>query len=290
MNYVIVFGGSGFLGSSLVEKLIDENIELKLMIHSKETHHNCFKFQGDICNKESFDNQIKDDSIVVNFIGQYDDSISHFIDLNIKGGLNLLESCLKKKNVKIILISSVSVYGNNILKPSKETDEPKPQTKYGQIKLLTEQLYQNYSISNGLDITILRLANIFGPKKKNGLILNMMNAIQNNKVVTIDQNGTQQRDYLFLDDAVNGILNSIRKPQRGFKIFNISSGKRYTTKEVKSKIEKIFQKKLKIKFIKKIQNEKCIWADSTKAKKILKFTPKIDLETGLQKTKINLND
>ena len=44
MNYVIIFGGSGFLGSSLVEKLIDENIELKLMIHTKKIHHNCFKF------------------------------------------------------------------------------------------------------------------------------------------------------------------------------------------------------------------------------------------------------
>ena len=76
---------------------------------------------------------------------------------------------------------------------------------YGIIKILTENLYQTYSKNFGMQITVLRLANLYGVNKKNGLMLNIINAMKKNKIVTINHLGNQERDYLYIDDAINGI-------------------------------------------------------------------------------------
>jgi nucleoside-diphosphate-sugar epimerase len=282
MNNIIIFGGTGFIGRSLVKKISNRKNKLKIMTHLKKNQNKYEKFQGDILNKKSFEDQIEDNDVIINLIGQYNDDVLNFIELNMKGGINLLESCVKKKNVRIILISSVNVYEENLKKPSKETDNPLPKTTYGKIKLLTEQLYKIYSETYNLDVTILRLGNIYGYDKKSGIISNIVKAIKNNKSITITHNGNQIRDYLFIDDAVEGIVSAIKYKKRGFNIFNIASGKKYTTKKIIKNIEKNFGKKLLIKTVKEEPDEKCIWADISKAKRVLKFEAKTDIQTGIK--------
>jgi nucleoside-diphosphate-sugar epimerase len=285
MNNIVIFGGTGFIGKSLVKKISNDKNKLKIMIHSKEKKNKYKKFRGDILNKKSFEDQIVDNDVIINLIGQYNNNILNFIELNMKGGINLLESCIKKKNIKIILISSVNVYQENLKKPSKETDNPVPKTTYGKIKLLTEELYKIYSDKYNLDVTILRLGNIYGYDKKDGVISNIVKSIKNNKTITITHNGNQIRDYLFIDDAVEGIVSAIKYKKKGFNIFNIASGKKYTTKKIIKNIENIFEKKLLTKIIKDEPDEKCIWIDISKAKKNLKFEAKIDIQMGIKSIK-----
>ena len=285
MNNIVIFGGTGFIGKSLVKKISNDKNKLKIMIHSKEKKNKYKKFRGDILNKKSFEDQIVDNDVIINLIGQYNNNILNFIELNMKGGINLLESCIKKKNIKIILISSVNVYQENLKKPSKETDNPVPKTTYGKIKLLTEELYKIYSDKYNLDVTILRLGNIYGYDKKDGVISNILKSIKNNKTITITHNGNQIRDYLFIDDAVEGIVSAIKYKKKGFNIFNIASGKKYTTKKIIKNIENIFEKKLLTKIIKDEPDEKCIWIDISKAKKNLKFEAKIDIQMGIKSIK-----
>ena len=285
MKNIIIFGATGFIGKLLVERLSTKKSKLKIMIHLKENKSECKKFLGDILRKRSFEDQIMDNDIIINLIGQYDNNLLNFIELNLKGGINLLESCIRKKNVKIILISSLNVYSENLKKPSKETDSTKPQTMYGKIKLLTEQLYKIYSEIYHLDITILRVGNIYGYNKTKGLISNILKSIQTNKSITITHNGNQIRDYLFIDDAIDGILSAIKYEKNGFNIFNISSGKKCSTKQIIDIIEKSFQKKLLVKVIKDKPDEKCIWSEISKAKEILEFKPRIDIEMGIKMIK-----
>lgn len=285
MNNIIIFGGTGFIGRSLVKKISNNKSKLKIMTHLKENENNNNKFQGNILNKKSFEKQITDNDIIINLIGQYNDDILNFIELNMKGGINLLESCVKKKNVRVILISSVNVYEENLKKPSKETDNLVPKTTYGKIKLLTEQLYKIYSDTYNLDITILRLGNIYGYDKKDGIISNMVKAIQNNKSITITHSGNQIRDYLFIDDAVEGIVSAIKYKKKGFNIFNIASGKKCSTKKIIKNIEKQFGAEILIKTVKEEPDEKCIWADILKTKRILKFEAKTDIEIGIKRIK-----
>lgn len=282
MKRIVVFGGSGFVGKSLLEKLIDEKMDFIVAKNKSKINNKVKIFDGNLLDSNSFESKIKNNDIIINLAGQFKGNFSNFIDLNIKGGLNLLEACKKKKGIRIILISSVNVYGESNGKASKENQELKPQNIYGTIKVLTENLYQTYSKSYGMKITILRLANLYGINKKNGLMLNMINALEKNKVVTINHLGNQERDYLYIDDAINGIIKTIQNPQKNFQIFNITSGKPITTKSVIEIIEKLCNKKIRKKIVKEAPDEKSIYASNTKAKRVLFFVPKINLKDGIK--------
>jgi len=282
MKRIVIFGGSGFIGKSLLEKLLDKKFNVIVSKNKNKIKENIKVFDGNLLDINSFESKIKNNDIIINLAGQFKGDFSNFIDLNIKGGLNLLEACKKKKGVRIILISSISVYGENKGKASKENQETNPSNMYGITKYLTENLYQKYSKNFGIKITILRLSNIYGINKKNGLILNIINSIKNNKIVTINHSGNQERDYLYIDDAINGIIKTIQNPQKDFQIFNISSGNGIKTKMVIKIIEKLSNKKIRKKIIKDITDEKSIYANNMKAKKNLSFVPKISLEKGLE--------
>jgi len=248
MTNILLLGGTGFLGKSLLKQLNKKN-SLKLMIHKSDFQTNAEKFNGNILKKKSFFNEIRKNEIIINFLGQI----------------------------------TINVYGENLEQPSKENDPLKPKTTYGVVKMITEQMYEYFSKMYGIDIVILRLADIYGPDKKNGFLTQILNSLNDKTIVPVCYNdGKQQRDMLYIDDAIGCILNVINNPNQGFHSFNVSSGKRYSINELISKIEKIAKSKLAVNYSSEIPDEKCIWADNEKAKKFLKFEPKIDIEIGLK--------
>jgi nucleoside-diphosphate-sugar epimerase len=281
MSRIVVLGSSGFLGRSLCQKLLENKTNAKFMIHKKKKNLQKNEFFGNILDKKSLIKVVRDNDIIVNLVGQYDDNLSKFYNININGGLNLIEIAKIKKNIKIIFASSINVYGENCKSPSKETDVPNPRTSYGIGKFLTEQLYEKYSKLYGFDMTILRFSNLYGKNKKSGLIVNLIDSTIK-KPVYLSHNGNQQRDFLFVDDAVNGIIQVIKKQPKKFQIFNISSQNKITPKKIITYIESISKNPIFYELKNKKFDEKCIWADNTKSKKIIGFTPKITFETGLK--------
>lgn len=290
MTKIILLGASGFLGKSLLDRLEQEKYQTKIMIHSNNINVKTEKFVGDILSRSSIERGISKGDTVVNLVGQYSGDISDFINLNVIGGLNLLNSCVKKKVRQIILISTINVYGENIVHPSKETDNSVTQDPYGVVKSSTEKIYEYYSQVFGMNITILRLSHVYGSDKKIGIISILLQSLIKNKNYTLFNNGKQLRDFLYVDDALDGILQSIKFHQKGFNIFNISSGVRYSLNDVVKILEEISNKKMKISLNSKIPDEKCIWANNNHAKKILKFKPKIDLKKGLKITFKNISE
>ena len=112
-----------------------------------------------------------------------------------------------KKIRQIILISSINVYGENLKRPSKETDQLKPKTTYGLIKMVTERIYRYFSETNRINVTILRLAGIYGPEKKTGFLTQIIKSIRDKLTVPVSYNERrQQRDLLYINDAINGII------------------------------------------------------------------------------------
>lgn len=290
MTRIVLLGASGFIGKSLLPKLISEKFNVMPMIHNSSIKNSNI-IHGDILNPGFLDSKLDEDDVVVNLIGQYTNNDSNFIDLNIKGGLNLLNSCMKKNVKRIILVSTINVYGNSIKKPSTENDELLPKTNYGLIKSLTEKLYEQFSKIYNLDITILRMSNLYGPNKKAGYISHLIHsAIDSEKNILAYNNGNQLRDVLYIDDAVDGIIKCIKTPISGYDIFNISSGSKYKINEIIGEIESISKQKLNIKYSEDIPDEVCIWADNTKAKKFFGFSPTISLQDGLKITINYLKD
>ena len=288
MTNILLLGGTGFIGNSLLNSL-DRKNSVKIMIHNSNLQTNAEKFRGNIIVKDSFSNEIRNNETIINLQGQMTPNTSDFIASNVIGGLNLLNSCIEKKIRQIILISSINVYGENLKRPSKETDQLKPKTTYSLIKMVTERIYQYFSETNGINVTILRLAGIYGPEKKTGFLTQIIKSIRDKTTVPVSYNkGRQQCDLLYIDDAINGIIQAINYQHDGFNVFNISSGKKYSINDLVSIIEKISNSKISMKYNSKIPDERCIWADNSKAKKILKFNPKFDIESGLKST-INYN-
>ncbi len=282
---IIIFGGTGFLGIPLLKKL-EKNYDVKFMIHEKKIDSLSIKnFRGDLLDSKTFEEQINENDIVINMVGQVTADYSKLFRTNIDVGLNLLNVCIKKKVQRVVLISSINVYGENLDRPSLETDPLRPETNYGHVKMLTEIMYQHFSDRYNLDITVLRLSNLYGEKKKAGFIATLLNAINHpNKKLNIDNNGNQQVDVLHVNDAVDGILNSIDNHLGGFNIINISSGKKYSIREIIITIEKISKRKIPVEYMNKRVGETCIWANNLKAKKILKFEPKLSIDEGFDLT------
>ncbi len=110
MTNILLLGGTGFIGKSLLSKLEQKN-SVKIMIHESNLDTNAKKFKGSILKKNTFSNEIRENETIINLSGQLTTNESNYVDLNILGGMNLLDSCIKKKINKIILISSINVYG-----------------------------------------------------------------------------------------------------------------------------------------------------------------------------------
>jgi UDP-glucose 4-epimerase len=286
MTKIIILGASGFLGTALLNKLQNNSFEVMALRHEHPINHKN-SFKGDITIEGILDNYISDDDVVINLIGQYSSNYLDFLDQNLKGGYNLMKSVSKKKNVRLILISSIAVYGNSMDSPSKETDIPQPSSEYANIKLLTENLYKFYAKQNTIDTTILRLSNIYGPTQKSGIIFNCIKSFKDNIPLEISDSGTQLRDFIYIDDAVDGIISSIKYPLSGFNILNISTGIGTKILNVVENIEKIYNKKIQIKSIPTYSKEKSIWADPSYAKKKYNFKPNIKIIQGLRNILMN---
>jgi len=282
MTNLVILGSSGFLGKCFLNQIISEKFNVKAMIHNTNIDFEGEKFQGDILNQCDLEENISTGDIIINFVGQLESNFSKFIDLNIKGGLNLLNAALEKKPHKIILVSSINVYGDSNT-PSKESDQLLSKTSYGIIKILTERLYENFAHVHGLNITILRLSNVYGLTKKTGIIHNIIQSIvEPKKLVVLNNNGTQFRDFLYIDDAINAILTSIKIQQKGFDIFNISSGQRFSIIDLVKIIEEISGKIPNTKMNELMIDETSIWADNSKSKNFLNFLPHVKLNDGLR--------
>jgi nucleoside-diphosphate-sugar epimerase len=284
MSKIILLGGTGFLGKVLLSMLQKENFKTITLVHETNPDIITDIFSGDICKMGILDSQLDDDDIIINLIGQYEENLAKFVNTNVHGAFSILNSVSKKKNIKIILISSISVYGENLEHLSKEFDELHPKSIYGIVKLVTEKIFENYSIVNKTDTTILRMSTLYGPNKKTGHIVNLIKSINNHVSTVAYNNGNQIRDLLFVNDAARGIIQSIKKPQKGFNIFNISSAKQYKILDIIKIIESISKKKLPVKFSDEIPDEKRLCADNSLAEENLDFIPKTSIEDGLKIT------
>ena len=103
MNKIILLGGTGFLGKALFPLLQKEEFKITSMIQKNHSELSSHIFLGDISNPKILDSQLEDNDVIINLIGQYDQNLSQFIQKNILGAINILDSAIKKKNIKIIL-------------------------------------------------------------------------------------------------------------------------------------------------------------------------------------------
>ena len=287
----LVTGGNGFIGSFLVDKLINIHKNEVIVIDNKSSNNENNNF---VKGAKYYDLDLKDfDKILPIFKGV--DRVFHMasdvsIDFcnknprlaginNSNITLNTLECCRLNKIKKYVFSSTSAVYKSKDQNITyNEIDETHPLNLYSASKLFGENLCKIYHDLYGLETTILRYFNVYGPNMKfspySSVIVKFLNSKQQNKPLSIHGDGKQTRDFVYVEDVINAnILASETNLNEYGKIYNIGSGNSITIKELSKLISKkhvfLSERKGDIKY-------SC--ADIKRAKKELKWTPNTNLK------------
>ena len=288
---ILVIGGTGFIGTSLLKKCK----KLNWLLTSVSLHKPLIKdrISGtkylicDISSLKKLKKTIKSNyDYVVNLGGYIDHINNEKVKKNHLIGPKNLFKIFKERQIKsFIQIGSSTEYGR-LKSPQKEDSKICPKDIYGKYKFLATKYYLECYKKFNFPVSIIRFYQIYGPhQKKNRFVPQLINACKTGKTF-YTSNGTQSRDFLYIDDAINGIIKCIISPKSKGKIFNIGCGKAVQLK----KIMKIVEKKMgnfnpvfgKIS-LRKNEN-RVLYPDISKAKKVLKWKNKTTFEKGIDKT------
>jgi len=292
---ILVTGGAGFIGFHLCKKLTELNADVTIYDNlSSGKPENVrevpkAKFiQGDILDLEKLCNLPKFDVIyhlAAQVVVPYsmENPINDF-ETNARGTLNVLEKA-RKDHATLVFASSAAVYGNPTVLPTPEEYGFHPFSCYGLSKVVGEEYCQIYTLQYGLDVTILRFANVYG-SRCHGVINDFLDKFQKNpEKLEIIGTGQQARDFVHVSDIAEALVLATGEQAIG-KTFNLGFGETVKIIDLAKMMLKIL--KLIGKSVVTTTNVSwqgdvhTIWFDITKAKKELSWTPKIRLEDHLR--------
>ncbi|MFH1657331.1 MAG: NAD-dependent epimerase/dehydratase family protein [bacterium] len=217
---ILVTGGAGFIGSHLVDRLIGEGYEVAII-------DNLSTGKKENLNKEArfFDLDIKSSKITDVFAEVKPEIVYHLAaqikvgksleqpdqdaETNILGGLNILGNCKKFDVDKVVFFSSVGIYGDTEDLPIKETHPLNPISPYSIAKLSLEK-YLDFYRTQGLNSSVLRFSNVFGPRQsqstEGGVVSIFIDKVLKKEQPVIFGDGKQTRDFLYVDDAIEAAI------------------------------------------------------------------------------------
>ena len=277
---VLVIGGSGFIGSSIVKAMTDSNIETICydLIHTDSASPKNHWIRADILELQSIERiffEYKIDAII-HLVGlpaiDYCQKDPHFsFLLNVMSVQNTLEAMRLADIPKIVFASSATVYGTHSDKALKEDDPTIPGTVYGHHKLLAEQAIRSYSENYGIKSVTLRLFNVYGgnPKLGKEVISIMINrALQSQPVLV--KGPEKFRDFVHIDDVAESFVQGIHSNHSKGVTLNIGSGTKTTIGEVASIVRSHFPN-VKVIEEQSPDNGTGLWASMSSAKELLGF-------------------
>ncbi len=303
---ILVTGGAGFIGSHVVDMLLEKGDEVTVIdnfdrfydplikeenLKSVVGHKNFKLYKDDILNREKLAEifSANDFELIIHLAAKagvrpsIDDPRGYY-KTNVEGTLNLLEECKRTGIKKFIFASSSSVYGNNRKVPFSESDNVDyPISPYAATKKAGELLCHNYHHLYGIEIFCLRFFTVYGPRQRPDLaIYKFFNLVERNDAIPVYGDGSTCRDYTYIDDILDGISKSIEK-LKGYEIINLGESRTVILNDLISQIEKVTGKKIQRKILGMQPGDVMqTYADITKARKLLGYDPKTDLEAGLK--------
>jgi UDP-glucuronate 4-epimerase len=307
MKTVFLTGAAGFIGSKTADILLKQNYrvvgvdnmntyyDVRLKNHrlsSLKKRPNFVFYKADIENAGALNTifgKYKFDA-VLNLAARagvrYSLINPHvYFTTNTLGTLNLLELCKTRKIKKFVLASTSSLYAGQKM-PFRETLAVNtPISPYAASKKAAELTCYTYNFHYGIDVTVVRYFTVYGPAGRPDMsVFRFIKWIDENQPLDLFGDGLQSRDFTYIDDIAAGTVKAMKKT--GFEIINLGGGnKPYTLNHVIALIEKYLGKKAKIKtFAFPKADIKETWADITKAKTILGWSPTVSLEEGIKRS------
>ncbi len=204
---------------------------------------------------------------------------------NVVGTLNLLELCRERGVGKFVLASTSSLYGSHNPMPFREdVDTSRPLSPYAASKKAAETLCYTYHHLHDLDVTVLRYFTVYGPAGRPDMsIFRFIRWIAEGEPVSLFGDGSQERDFTYVDDVATGTLAALRPA--GFDIINLGGDRPVKVNYVIEMVEELLGKKASVEQQPSHPADvKATWADVSRAKQVLGWKPAITLEEGLRRS------
>jgi UDP-glucuronate 4-epimerase len=205
--------------------------------------------------------------------------------VNIRGTTVLLETCKGRGIKNFIFASSSSVYGENQRVPFTEKDlDIQPISPYGATKRAGELLCYSYHHLDGMNIACLRIFTAYGPRQRPEMAIHKFTRLMDQgEKIPIYGDGSSRRDYTYIDDLIEGILSVIHH-HKGFEVYNLGESQTTSLKELIKLIEGALGKKAMIEMLESQPGDVSVtYADVSKAKRMLKYQPKVKMEEGIRR-------
>lgn len=309
MKNLLITGGAGFIGSHLVDRLLNENVEQITVVddfnnfyepqikrenisqHLKDPRYKLA--EADIRDRAALDQLFKQNDIdcIVHLAARAGvrPSLSEpqlYTETNINGTVNLLELARQHGIKQFVFGSSSSVYGINAKVPFSENDPIRqPISPYAATKAAGELLCHTYSHLYGLRCICLRFFTVYGPRQRPDLAIHKFaKLISQNKPIPVFGDGTTRRDYTYVDDIIDGVVAAIHYDKSDYEVFNLGESRTVELRELISLLEKELDTHAAIdRQPPQPGDVPQTFADITKARKLLGYNPQTQIETGLHR-------
>ena len=304
MSYsrVLVTGGAGFIGSHLLDELVKEGFEVTVLDNFstgriENIRHHLEKekirfIKGDVRDRRDVEEALEGVDAVFHLaaITSVPYSIKHpeiTYEVNVNGTKNLLEACLHKDIERLIYLSTCAVYGEPEYLPIDEKHPMNPISPYAWSKLKAEESCMRFYKAQGLEAVVLRPFNVYGSRQRNdyygGVVARFIEHIRCGEPPVIYGDGTQTRDFIYIDDAVKAFILALNNKNAVGRRFNIATGIPTSINGLVGILVELFGAEgLKPKYVDAIKGDiRHSYADIREAKKHLGFEPRISLREGL---------
>ena len=300
---LLVTGGLGFIGSNFIRKLLTENSDYEIInvdaelfganqknlsdIENSEKYH--FE-KGNITNRKFIEEQITKCDAVINFAAEsfVDRSINDanpFLVSNIRGAFTILDIITKQKK-RMIQISTDEVFGSLATGTADEYSKFNPSSPYAATKAAAELLINSYSVTFDSDVIVTRCTNNYGPRQfPEKLIPKTIILANHNKKIPIYGNGTNVRDWIYVDEHCDAVLLALLKGKTG-ESYNISANNEIDNITIVKQILEMMNKSEDlIEFVEDRPGHDFRYSmDSTKISNELGWKTKSNFKDGLEKT------
>ncbi len=296
---ILVSGGAGFIGSNLVDALIEKNHEVSVVDNLSTGNRDNVNeqakfFEEDITNANKLGKIFSETKpeVIFHLAAQASVIVSakdpaFDIETNVIGTVNLLMAA-KKYKVKKFIFSSTggAIYGDKAERPTTEMAEADPVSPYGIDKMFAEKFIKYFS-GEGLQSVILRYANVFGPRQnpkgEAGIVAIFTDCMIRDERLDVFGDGTHTRDFVYVTDVV--AANLMAMDSDVCDTFNIGTGCETSVNEIVKILQELSGSKSEIVHIDyKAKEQEHSSLDASKIKESLGWEPKVTLKDGLQKT------